>query len=472
MQHDDTPHSADHGGDVIPLSRRRKRELAAHESMLPIDIVERHAARCATDIRYCGPLGGWHHWTGTHWELDVCERAREVAKQVARSIADEARALMDDDLWKLARRAGTAQGIGGVLDTLRSCPGIVFAPTAANADPWALNCKNGTLDLRTGELRPHRRDDLITRVCRAGYFADASAPRFERFMREVQTEPEVRAYLARLCGYAAIGVVREHFLGVFWGPGANGKSVLADAVTYALGDYATSGPSTLIVANGGNAPHPTDVATLVGSRFVVVHETARGAAFDASKVKLLTGGDRLTARQMRQDFFEFEPSHTLLMLSNYRPTADATDAALWRRVQLVPFNVIIPVEQRDPLLSESLRSEAAGILRWIVEGAREWQRLGLSPPASVRAETDRYRASEDVIGQFLEEKTVKLAQASVKAGELYSAFKEWCQAAGQRPVNGNDFAAEVTARGFGKVKRASGALYVGLGLSGVGSDAD
>lgn len=309
--------------------------------------------RFGSELRYCGPLGGWFRWCGTHWEPDVRERARECAKEIARALAEEAASLLDDDTFRSAKRAGSARGVAAILDLARSAPGIVFAPEEADCNPWLLSCANGTIDLRTGALRPHDRADLITRASPVAHDPGAQAPRFEHFLAEIQPEPEVRAYLARLFGYAAVGLVRDHVLGVLWGPGANGKSVLADVVTHVMGGYARPGPSSLIVANGNHDPHPTDVATCVGSRLLVVHETKRGASFDASKVKLLTGGDRLTARHMREDFFSFVLSHTLLMLSNYRPAADAGDAALWRRMQLVPFEVVIPPKRRDPLLAEA-----------------------------------------------------------------------------------------------------------------------
>ena len=333
-----------------------------------------------------------------------------------------------------------------------------------------LNCLNGTIDLRTGNLRPHDRADLITRVCPVEYDPNATAPNFDRFLAEVQPDPDVRAYLARLFGYSAVGLIREHVIGVFCGPGANGKSVLAETVSYALGDYAKPGPSSLIVASGSSDSHPTDVASCMGSRLVLVHETKRGAGFDASKIKLLTGGDKLTARHMRQDFFSFTPSHTIVMLSNYRPQADATDAALWRRVQLTPFDVVIPVERRDRDLAEKLRGEAPGILRWLVEGALEWQRTGLAPPVVILEQTERYRASEDVIGAFLEERTVRLKGAQVKAGALYGAFKTWCEENGQRATNGNEFSAEIMGRGFERVESKTGRQYLGIGLHADESD--
>ena len=196
-------------------------------------------------------------------------------------------------------------------------------------------------------------------------------------------------------------------------------------------------------------------------------------SFDASKVKLLTGGDRLTARHMRQDFFDFAPSHTLIMLSNYKPQADSNDAALWRRVQLVPFEVVIPEKDQDRELAEKIRDEEApGVLRWIVEGALQWQEHGLDPPDVILEQTAAYRKAEDVIGNFIEECCVRNKAAKVKGGVFYTAFRDWCQSQGVRTVRGNDFASEIQGRGFGREKTKAGAVYHGIGLHAEDNEED
>jgi putative DNA primase/helicase len=452
---------------------RSKKERNAGFERSDVVMSDALARRYKREIRYCAPLGGWHCFTGTHWALDEQEHATECIKAMAREIADHAADSLDPALLRDAKRIGSGPGTQAILKLTRSAPGVVFSPQDANRDPWLLNLQNGSLDLRTGEFRAHRRDDLITRCCPVDFDANASAPTFEKFLAEIQPKQEIRDYLARLFGYAATGVVREHVLGVLWGPGANGKSVLADVVSYVLGDHAKPGPSSLIVHDGKHTPHPTDVASCAASRLVIVHETKRGASFDASKVKLLTGGDKLTARYMRQDFLVFEPTHTLVMLSNYKPEADANDAALWRRVQLVPFDVVIPDEKQDHELADKIKAgEAPGVLHWIVEGALQWQAQGLNPPETVKRQTADYRAAEDVIGQFVEECCVKNKAAKVGGGNLYAAFKDWCVAQGVKAVRGNDFSVEIQARGFRRDKTNRGAVYHGIGLHAAEDDYD
>lgn len=458
------------GGNVVPIASKKsksKRRVpnACGTVEMEIDVASRFVDIFGEDVRFAAGIG-WLVWCGTHWQRDTEERVRELVKRIVANLRADAAAYGDNELWKLAARVGTSRGIGAVLDLARSDPRVRVDVAGLDAQPWLFACANGTIDLRTGELTEAQRAHLITKCSPIDFDPLATAPTFDRFLAEVQPNAEVRAYLARLLGYALVGVVREHVLGVLWGVGANGKSVAVDVWTHVMGDHAKPGPSSLICANGQHEPHPTDVASCVGSRLVIVHETKRGASFDASKVKLLTGGDKLTARHMRQDFFAFAPTHTLLMLSNYKPEADATDAALWRRVQLVHFGVVIPEERRDPELAARIREhESAGVLAWLVRGALEWQRVGLSPPAVVKKQTEEYRAAEDVIGAFLEERTVKLAGASTKAATLYAAFTAWCQANGTRPVRGNDFFAELAGRGYTKRRTATARVYDGIGLT-------
>ncbi len=464
----DIPHPAD--ANVIPISRGRQKRSQRSGEQLDFEIIQRHAValRVGERIRFCAARGGWLAVVGERLMKDECEKAREEAKSVIAAIAREAGALLDDAIWQVAKRLGTARGIDAVLNVLRSVPGIVFAPDEADRDPYAFACGNGIVDLNAGTPRRRAPAEIFTRASSIPYDPDAKAPRFEKFLAEVQPDLEVRAYIQRFIGYAAVGVVQEHVIGVFWGPGANGKSVFGEIISYVFGDYARPGPPTLIVSNGHSEPHPTDIASCAGARLVIVQETQRGARFDASKVKLLTGGDKLTARFMRQDFFEFTPTHTMLMMSNYKPSADASDYAFWRRVHLVPFSVVIPEDKRDPRLGEALRAEAPGILRWVVDGALEWQRVGLAPPKVIREQTEAYRSSEDVIGQFLDERTVRLPAASVKASVLYGEYKSWCTANGHAAANANDFGAELVGRGLKRVRHASGNVYLGIDRAPVG----
>lgn len=449
-------------------SRRQERSAQEGPTRTELELADVFVKRFSGEVCFCQELGGWHFYDGARWKRDRVGHAKELAKKLARDLAAEAEG--NKNRSKEARRAGSAAGIDAVLKIAASDPQVALEQDRFDADPWKLNVQNGTVDLKTGELLPHDPDDVISKVCRFDYDDGASAPLFDGFLREVQPEEEIRSYLQRAFGVALVGAVLDRVLFVLFGDGANGKSVLAEVTSKALGDYARPGPKSLLVRDGRNTPHPTDVASCAGSRLVVVHETDKGATFDASKVKLLTGGDELTARFMRGDFFCFEPTHTLCMLSNYKPRADATDKALWDRVQLVPFDVVIPKERQDmELASKIIEAEGAGILRWLVEGCRKWQQSGLQPPEKVTRQTAEYRASEDVIGRFIEERCTEMTDLKTQAAALYAAFKTWAMAQGEHPPRSNEFFAELQARGFQRIKTKSGKFYAGIGLN---ADAD
>lgn len=422
---------------------------------------EAAAMRCAMDTSRAVVLHA------SRWIRDTKKKltaAREVANK---ELEEELEAELEEanELFAWAHRQQERNALSNVLELASKIDPIVTKPETWDRDLLALNCKNGTIDLRTGELRPHRREDMLTKCIELDYDPHASAPLFEEFLAEVQPSAEVRAYLLRVAGYAAVGVVREHVLVVFWGTGSNGKSVFAGAIADTLGPYARTGADSLITRTGDHEPHPADIAACLGARLVLVHETRQGAAFDASKIKKLTGGDELTARHMRQDFFDFKPTHTLVMLTNYKPHGDASDAALWRRIHLVPWDVTIPPDRVDKTLPERLRAEAQGILASIVRGAVEWHREGLAPPKKILDQTAAYQKAEDVIGQFIREECVVVEKASCRAGQIYAAYRRWCEANGHRPKSSKDFSPQLQRRGYERTEDRTGNWYHGIGLA-------
>jgi putative DNA primase/helicase len=275
----------------------------------------------------------------------------------------------------LARRAESAASVRGALTLASTESSIVVTPDDLDADPFLLNCTNGTLDLRTGELRPHDPADLLTKMTGAPYQPGAAAPEFTKFLEKVQPEQEMRAYLARLLGHGLEGRVVEHVLGIFHGVGRNGKGTLIGAVKSALGDYADAADPDLLTARTFDA-HPTSTADLYGLRLAILHETDKGRHLAEATVKRLTGGDRLKARRMREDFWSFDPSHTFLMLTNHKPLISGTDEAIWARLRLVPWNVVIPADERDLTLADKLALELGAVLDFLVTGYQDWRPAG------------------------------------------------------------------------------------------------
>jgi putative DNA primase/helicase len=314
-----------------------------------------------------------------------------------------------------------------------------------------------TCDLRTGVARPPDPLDYITKktACRMAP-AGTSHPLWTAFLDRITgSNAELQRFLQRYAGYCCTGLTTEHVFVFAHGVGANGKSTFVNTIANIFGDYATIADMNTFIASS-NERHPTDLAKLRGARLVVAQETQRGRRWDETKIKALTGGDRITARFMRQDFFDFTPTFKLFIAGNHKPRLNNVGEAIRRRLLLVPFTVQIPPDERDPDLPHKLEAEWPAILRWCVEGCLEWQRIGLAPPAVVRAATDAYFAEQDVVGQWLEDCTHDagpLAFARVSA--LFGSWKTWCEDRNIKPGSSAGFADTLADRGFAR-KRESG----------------
>ena len=355
---------------------------------------------------------------------------------------------------------------------------LAVTPDMFNRDPMLLNCPNGTLDLRTGTLREHRREDYITKLCPTTFDPAATCPQWEKFLATILS-PAVADYMRRSIGYCLTGDVREQILTFWWGAGSNGKSVLKEVILHILGaDYAGPAPDGLLITRRGEQ-HPTEMAKLFGQRFVIAAETQEGSRLDEAKVKRLTGGDKITGRRMREDFWDFDPTHKLVILSNHKPRIVGTDEGIWRRVLLIPFpskfwdpdKPAQPGEDRDPRfradkqLLAKLKTEAPGILAGAVRGCLEWQREGLQPPAEVIAATEQYRAEQDLVAEFLGERCTLTGNKydRIRSGELFATFQKWADAAGERTVpNRNSFFPRVRQLTGFDIVRNNGSWFCGV----------
>jgi putative DNA primase/helicase len=303
-----------------------------------------------------------------------------------------------------------------------------------------------TVDLRTGTIYPPRREDYITK--RPAVEPGGNCSRWLQFLTEITGgDAELQAYLQRMGGYCLTGVTTEHALFFCYGTGANGKSVFINTLAGIWGDYAVTAPMETFTVSKSDR-HPTDLAMLRGARLVVAQETEQGRRWAESKIKTLTGGDRIRARFMRQDFFEFTPQFKLLIAGNHKPGLRGVDEATRRRLHLIPFSVTIPQADRDPQLFEKLKAEWGGILQWAIEGCLEWQRIGLAPPAAVRDATDAYLASEDTIANWLEDQCEQDRRSTCKRSALFESWKKWTEAAGEYPGKQTEFFSALEDRGF------------------------
>jgi P4 family phage/plasmid primase-like protien len=410
---------------------------------------ERLADRHGANLRYCYPWSKWLVYDGTRWHVDDRGAVVRLAKETARSIFEEAKEAADDEtakrLGKWATSSLSESKLRSMISLAQSEPGIPVLPEEMDASRDLLNVLNGTIDLRTGERRKHRREDLITKLAPDEYDPGATAPAWATTLERVLPSEEVRQFFKKVCGYALTGDVSEQMLPVLFGTGANGKSTVLNALLAVLGDYGMQAAPDLLVAKKGS--HPTELADLFGMRFVASIEVEDGSRLAESLVKQLTGGDRIKARRMRQDFWEFEPTHKVFMACNHKPQVRGTDNAIWRRIRLVPFTETIPPAEQDKNLPDKLREERAGILAWAVEGCREWRREGLQAPDEVRQATGAYRAEMDVLGAFLRECCELGPEKNVAAKDLYAVYHQWCLEGGERPESKRKFGSRLTDRG-------------------------
>ncbi|MDZ7809989.1 MAG: phage/plasmid primase, P4 family [Arhodomonas sp.] len=284
-------------------------------------------------------------------------------------------------------------------------------------------------------------------------------------MERVLPDREVRAFVKRFAGYALTGSTAEQVLAFMYGTGRNGKSVFIETLAALMGDYHTATRiETLSVTRGGGIPN--DVAALAGARLVTVSETPEGSRLNESLVKDLTGGDTITARFLRHEFFQFRPQFKLWVRGNHKPQIRGTDDGIWRRVMLIPFTVQIPEPEVDPTLTEKLRDELPGILQWAIAGCLEWQRQGLRPPATVANAVREYRSEMDTLATFIEERCVIAEHAMASAKALYQDYTQWCEQSGERPVSQTRFGMSLSERGFPKDKGGAANTYhwFGIGL--------
>lgn len=422
-------------------------------------------------LRYVPAWRRWLVWDGMRWAHDATGQAQRWAKVIARTITTEAMAIQDEKARKaaenIARRGESAHAVAGALTLTGTEPGIVVTPDDLDADPFLLNCANGTLDLRTDELRPHDPADLLTKMAGAAYTPDAACPEFTKFLKRVQPKQEMRAYLARLLGHALEGRVTAHILPIFHGAGANGKGTLTTAVLAALGDYGDAADPELLTARTFDA-HPTGTADLVGLRLAVLHESDHGRRLAEGTVKRLTGGDRIKARRMREDFWHFEPSHTFLMLTNHKPIVGGTDEGIWRRLRLVPWDVVIPPEERDLALADKLVLELEAVLAWLVAGYREWREHGLDDPDPVKKATADYRDESDALARFISERCLTGPNFTVRSSELFAAWSKWCTTEGVESGSNKALTESLQNRGYDTRRTNIGAVWQGLGLAAEG----
>jgi putative DNA primase/helicase len=455
------------------------------------------------DARYCHDWKKWLFWDGKRWNMDRTGEAERRAKktikklfdQAAREFNEAAKALKaadpadDATIEKLQARQAAAQRlinfalrsehvlrIDAMVKLARSEPGIPVLPAQLDSDQFLLNVQNGTLDLRTGTLRPHRRQDLLTKLAPCRFDSRATCPLWLRTIHGIFAgDTAMLDFVQRFFGYALSGSVKEDLVPIFWGDGSNGKTVVLETVRAVMGkDYADAAAPDLLLVKRGER-HATELADLHGKRLMIAQETDDGRQVNEGLLKRLTGKDEVKGRRMREDFWSFPPSHKFVLCSNHKPAVKGQDHGIWRRLALVPFDVQFwradrgetgPEELRAiPDLKEELSVELEGILGWMVEGCMAWQRHGLQTPAKVMAATEEYRRQEDKVAAFIEDCCITGdANYRIKASQLYAKYVAWLKRCNEgEPLGQRQFGEAMTRKKFKRVTN-NGTWYLGIAI--------
>lgn len=429
---------------------------------------ERFAAMFRDVLRFDHERRKWFAWNGSQWAIDRTGMTSAHAKQVVGLLWAEAAKHRDPEIVKFAKQTASRKSVEAMLHFAQSERGVSVTASRFDRHPFLLNCPNGTVDLKTGELRPHRRDDFLTTLCPCPFDPNAQAPVFRQFLRSVFAESGAMiGFVQRWLGYCLTGDVREHKFLIAYGGGANGKSTLFNAVMEVVGPDYSFVPDKRVILKEKYVGHSTELMDLAGKRLATASETDDGDRLSEATVKNITGGDPIRGRRMREDTWQFDPTHKLILCTNHRPRVEGSDEAIWRRIILLPFERRFydpdkdtgpPELRQDKKLPEKLRAEADGILTWMVRGAAEWASTGLRPPPEVLYATQQYRNDEDHVSRFIDERCQVADGARTPIKDLYDAYQRWCMEQDEYVVTKGkqELTSNLYGRGFQKKKYKSG----------------
>ena len=413
------------------------------------------------DFRFVPELG-WLRWEGQRY---VTDREKAIWQAAIDAAHFALRAGAAGEQLKWAEISTNKEKLQNATIIAATDPEVLCQAVDLDSEANSLCTPSGIINLRTGELRPASKGtDLNTRQTTVP-MGDVPTPLWNAFLKEVIEDEDRILYLQELCGATLFGDSRFHVLPVFVGTGANGKSTFLDVVAKILGDYSATMPENFLLESGNNA-HPTEIARLRGVRFAVASETRPDGRFNEARVKMLTGGDMLSARFMNQNFFDFKPTHTLFLAVNHLPEVKSGGDGFWRRLRKIDFRKTIPANKRKENLAELLvEQEGPGILRWMIEGAVRITEHGFTEPESVKLSTQEYRHEEDHIAKFIDEKILVADGASVTKTAVFNSYRSWCQENGEKPVPQNSFNRELKWRlGVAESTSVGFKMFVGIDL--------
>jgi putative DNA primase/helicase len=431
---------------------------------------ERFAVQHGEKIRFPHAWKKWLIYNSKRWKKDNSEKIMQYAKATAKSIFREAANSDDTDVQKaivkFALKMQSKERLLAMVELAKSEPGIPISPDELDTDHYLLNCLNGTLDLRTGELKPHDPKDFITKIIPVKYDPGATCPAWMDFLEIIfNWNYDLINFAQRAVGYSLTGDTSEQCIFIPYGEGENGKSTFIDTVSMLLGEYAQAANVETFMVKKNDGGTLNDIARMKGARFISAVETEDGKRLSEVLIKQLTGGDTLSARFLHGEWFDFKPEAKIWLACNHKPAIRGTDHAIWRRIKLIPFTVKISPEKKLPKekVMATFKKELPGILTWAVQGCLEWQKNGLQTPDEVQAATGKYRDEMDTVGQFLDDACILTPEVKAKASDLYDAYKTWCDTNGEFTLTQRNFGSRLTQKGLERVK-SNGNFWKGVGI--------
>ena len=408
-------------------------------------------AETISEVKYWQETKKWLVYDGTRWTTDAPGGAFPAIKTVLADMYEHARSFGDEEqrtnllkqIIKLESHSRQCQ----ILAAASNVPKAIVTGADLDRDPWALNCRNGTLDLKTGELRQHKKSDYITRLVNIDYDPAAVCPTFDAFINRImQGNPNLVNYVRRFIGYCLTGETTEQTLVFFYGTGANGKTTLLTIIEQLLGDFSSTSSADLLMQRDHRGTG-NDLAALRGARVASISEFNDSEQLDEARIKTLTGGDSVSCRFLYGEFFSYRPQFKIILVGNHKPRIRGRDLGIWRRIHLLPFKEQIPESERDPHLVEKLRAELPGILAWAVRGCLEWQEAGLVAPDEIKNEVQEYKHSEDILSQWIEERCKVGHQFQAAPKDLLNNFQEFSN---WRNLSAQKFGRMLAEAGFEK----------------------
>lgn len=424
------------------------------------------------EIRYTSEGKTWWVWNGTCWQKDHTSQVERYVKEFVNVLIKDALQEEDSDkkarLMKHATHTQHAQRIAAVISLARSEEAVAIRPEVFDRDPWLINCQNGIVNLKTGELREHDRAALMTKKVTARYDRQAKCPRFDAFLDRVLPDEDLRAYVLRALGSCLVGEQRDQVVFMPFGTGKNGKSVLMALMSSLLDGYCKTAPRSTFIANKNDGGAGNDIASIIGARFVFATESGEAKPLNEEQIKQLTGGDKVSARMLYQDFTEYKPGFKLWFAVNHRPVIKSVGFAMWRRIHLVPFIVTISDEEqihRD-VMDRELMEEADGVFTRLVRACLQWQKDGLNPPAAVTEAVKEYQAEEDPLSEFMEVCAIVRDGQVWSKSAAYNAYRSFAETAGERALSKKMFGVKLVDKGFASFRGTAGVRsWAGIGPS-------